>query len=78
MVVGGAVAGHKAAAEQPQQQAGEEQRQSGETAAEQSAAEPASTMDEKLARVAQLAELHESGTLTDEEFAEQKAQILGS
>jgi hypothetical protein len=83
-VVGGAVVGsaaaankNKAAAEQAQQQRQEEQQQSVAAAAGQPAVE-AQTMDEKLATVAKLAELHKAGTLTDEEFAQQKAQILGS
>ena len=78
-VVGGAVVGsavaankNKAAAEQAQQQ------KSVEAAPEQPAAEAPQTMDEKLATVAKLAELHKSGALTDEEFTQQKAQILGS
>jgi len=80
-VVGSAVAGNKnkAAAEQAQQQREEdEQRQSAEAAAQQPAVEPQPTMEEKLATVAKLAEPHKAGTLTDEEFAQQKAQILGS
>jgi hypothetical protein len=31
-----------------------------------------------LAELKQLSELHESGVLTDEEFAQQKAKILGA
>jgi Short C-terminal domain len=31
-----------------------------------------------LTELKQLSELHESGVLTDEEFAQQKAKILGS
>lgn len=72
-VVAGAVARNRAAGEQ---QPEAEEHQSVEAAAEQPGVEP--TMNEKLASVAKLAELHEAGALTDEEFAQQKAQILGS
>jgi membrane protease subunit (stomatin/prohibitin family) len=58
----GAVAGHRAANEQTQEPAAEEQ--------------PAS--DEQLATIAKLGELHQSGVLTDEEFAQKKAEVLGS
>jgi len=34
-------------------------------------------MDEKLADVKQLAELHASGALTDDEFERQKTLLLG-
>lgn len=37
---------------------------------------PASGEDAKLARLKQLGELKESGVLTDEEFQQQKSQIL--
>jgi hypothetical protein len=69
-IIGGAVARNRAGAEQAQQPEAEGQPQPG--------VESAPAMDEKLAAVAKLGELHESGTLTDEEFAQQKAQILGS
>lgn len=39
---------------------------------------PASDMDAKLAQLKQLGELKTAGVLTDEEFEEQKARILGS
>lgn len=34
--------------------------------------------DDSIARLRQLAELHQSGILSDAEFAEQKARILGA
>jgi hypothetical protein len=37
---------------------------------------PAGLPDEAIVRLKQLAELHQSGILTDAEFAEQKARIL--
>jgi hypothetical protein len=43
------------------------------------AAAPAGlSMDEKIAQLTQLGELQKAGILTDEEFAAQKAKILGS
>ena len=68
-VVGSAVAAnrHNPAADQGQQNEQEQQPVP---------AEPAT--DDKFDTLAKLAELHQSGALTDEEFAQQKAQILGS
>ena len=40
------------------------------------AAEP--TMDEKIHDIEELAKLRDSGALTEEEFAQQKQQILGT
>jgi hypothetical protein len=68
-VAGSVAANRNSAADQQAQQQEVEQPP---------AAEAPPTMDEKLASVAKLAELHTAGTLTDEEFAQQKAQILGS
>ena len=39
---------------------------------------PAPAGDDTIARLQQLASLHSSGALTDEEFAAAKAQVLGS
>lgn len=50
-------------------------RQEQPTAAQPAPAEPAADPIEKLK---QLGELHQSGVLTDEEFATQKAKLLGS
>lgn len=41
------------------------------------AAPAAGGMDDKIEQLKQLGELHEQGILTDEEFAAQKAKILG-
>jgi hypothetical protein len=38
---------------------------------------PADATEDPIARLKQLAELHDQGVLTDEEFAAQKAKILG-
>lgn len=43
-----------------------------------SAPAPASAGDDMLDQLAKLGQLHEAGVLTDEEFAQQKARILGS
>jgi membrane protease subunit (stomatin/prohibitin family) len=40
-------------------------------------AAPAAPTADPIAQLKQLAELHESGVLTDEEFAAQKAKLLG-
>jgi hypothetical protein len=39
---------------------------------------PAAQEDDTLDKLARLGELHQSGVLTDEEFAQQKAKILGA
>ena len=41
------------------------------------AAAPAGGMDDKIEQLKQLGELHQQGILTDEEFAAQKAKLLG-
>jgi len=41
------------------------------------AAAPASGAGDRIAQLQQLAQLHESGVLTDEEFAREKARVLG-
>ena len=38
---------------------------------------PAAPADDQMAKLTQLAELHTSGVLTDEEFAAAKAKLLG-
>ncbi len=39
---------------------------------------PAPAADDTISRLTQLASLHSSGALTDEEFSAAKAQVLGS
>ena len=39
-------------------------------------AAPAGPTDDMIARLTQLGQLHDSGVLTDEEFAQQKARVL--
>ncbi len=41
-------------------------------------AAPAAGASDRIAQLQQLASLHDSGALTDEEFAAAKAQVLGS
>lgn len=41
------------------------------------AAGPTGLTDEKIAQLTRLGELHQAGILTDEEFADQKARLLG-
>ena len=48
------------------------------TGARGRAARAADDEDARLARLERLAELHEKGVLTDEEFAAEKARVLGS
>jgi hypothetical protein len=64
----------KAQAEQPQQQQAQPQ-----PVAQPAPAAPAAGggMDDKIEQLKQLGELHQQGILTDEEFAAQKAKILG-
>lgn len=38
---------------------------------------PAQPADDSIAKLKELGELHQSGVLTDEEFAAQKAKLLG-
>ena len=45
---------------------------------EQAPAAPAPAAADPIAQLKELGELHQSGVLTDEEFAAQKAKILGS
>jgi hypothetical protein len=42
------------------------------------AAGPSGTTSDDIERLKQLGKLHEQGILTDEEFSEQKARILGT
>ena len=61
----------------------EEQAQTSQPEAQQSAPntgqppEPGGLSDAAMQRLEQLGKLHEQGVLTDEEFAQQKAALLG-
>ena len=67
---------------QEQKYAAQDQQAYAEQAAQQQAyaepaAAPAAPEDPKMAQLQQLAALHSSGVLTDEEFAASKAKLLG-
>jgi membrane protease subunit (stomatin/prohibitin family) len=62
-------------AQQEQQQYEEQQRQMAAQAPPQAAA-PAAQEEDPMQRLKKLGELHDSGVLTDEEFASAKAKIL--
>ena len=67
-----------AAYEQQQQQAAMQQAAADAVAAQQAAAPPAAPAgDARIAELQQLAQLKEQGILSDEEFAAEKARILG-
>jgi hypothetical protein len=68
----GAAAGQQGAGEQ-EQQTDEPQEASAPPPAQPSA----DSLDPTVEKIKQLAELHASGALTDEEFAAAKAQALG-
>ncbi len=92
LVAGAAVANHRRRVEQDMYQQGEydQQMQDQQYAAAQPAPPPppapapaapapaAPSMDDKMAELEKLGRLHESGVLTDEEFAAEKAKILNS
>jgi hypothetical protein len=59
-------------AAQDQQQYAQQQ-----AAAPQPAAAPAESENDMIGQLKQLGELHDQGILTDEEFAAQKAKLLG-
>jgi hypothetical protein len=66
---------------QDQKYAAQDQAQYEEQMAQQQAAAPAPAAppaDDKFAQLERLAELQKQGILTDEEFAAEKAKILGS
>lgn len=65
----------KAEQEQAQQQPAP--AQPAPAAAPAPAAPAQDSMEDKIAALKQLGELHEQGILTDEEFAAQKAKLLG-
>ncbi len=87
LVAGAAVANHRRRVEQDMYQQGAYDQgaadQQAMAAQPQQAAPPppapaADPMDAKMAELEKLGRLHESGVLTDEEFAAEKAKILNS
>ena len=71
---------HRERASQEQQDQAYQEGQQSATAAAPAAPAPASDgiTSQDTERLAELGKLHESGVLTDEEFAEQKGRILGT
>ena len=55
----------------------QEQQQYAQQAPPPPAPAPAASGDDMISELKQLAELHDQGVLTDEEFAAQKAKLLG-
>lgn len=91
LVAGAAIANHRRNVEQQQYQQGEmdQATMDQQAMAQPQAAPPPSPapapaapapdpMDAKMAELEKLGRLHESGVLTDEEFAAEKAKILNS
>jgi hypothetical protein len=82
LVAGAAIANHRRSVEQQEYQQGAyDQQVQDEQAPAPAPAAPAAApdpMDVKMAELKKLGDLHESGVLTDEEFAAEKAKILNS
>jgi hypothetical protein len=82
LVAGAAIANHRRSVEQQEYQQGAyDQQVQDEQAPAPAPAAPAAApdpMDAKMAELKKLGDLHESGVLTDEEFAAEKAKILNS
>jgi hypothetical protein len=87
LVAGAAIANHRRSVEQDMYQQGayDQQGVDEQMAAPQQSAPPPppaaaapDPMDAKMAELEKLGHLHDSGVLTDEEFAAQKAKILNS
>ncbi len=76
--VAGGVSRHQQSKQEEQAQAEAYQQQQAYAAAAPAPAPsaPAEGMDDKIAQIKQLAELHDQGILTDDEFATQKAKLL--
>ncbi|EME17185.1 hypothetical protein G419_19745 [Rhodococcus triatomae BKS 15-14] len=63
--------------QQAQEQAYQQQQYAQQAAAQQAAAAPPPAEDELITKLKQLGELHQSGVLSDDEFAAAKAKLLG-
>jgi len=66
-----------ASKDQQQQQEQYDQQQYEQQQAPEPEAPPADDMDSKIAQIQKLGQLKDQGLLTEEEFAAQKAKILG-
>ena len=76
MKMGQQQAAHQQQAQAQQQAAVEQAKQEGAAQAQATAA-PAGMDDATIAQLKQLADLHTSGVLSDEEFAAAKKKVLG-
>src|SRR5207247_5855567 len=82
-VGGGAYVAGKHRAQSQEREAEQDQRLSGLESEQQAAPAPAPPPDaggissQAMERLEQLGKLHEQGVLTDEEFAHEKAKVLG-
>jgi hypothetical protein len=69
---------HRARAqEEEEQQAYDAQQQAYNAGAQDATAAPTGITSDDTARLGELGRLHDQGVLTDEEFSQQKAKILG-
>ncbi len=76
--IGGvAYAGAKAGTNKAMQQAEPQAQPAQPTQAPTPAAAPVQGASDRISQLQQLASLHDSGALTDEEFAREKTRILG-
>ena len=75
MMVAGGLAYERGRNEQADQDQGYER--AGRSAARPSAAGPGSPAEDATSEIERLASLHDSGALSDDEFAAAKAKILG-
>lgn len=73
--VAGGVSRHQQSKQDEKAQAQAYQQEQGAAAPAHVA--PTEGMDDKIAQIKELAELHDQGILTDDEFAAQKAKLLG-
>jgi Short C-terminal domain len=75
-VVGGVSRHQSQRADEQDQLAAAQQQQA--AAQQQPVPQPAAAQDDTMAKIRELGEMRSEGLLTDEEFAAQKARILGS
>jgi hypothetical protein len=76
--VAGGVSRHQQSRQDEKAQAeAYQQEQASATAPAPAPEAPADDMTDKIAQIKQLAELHDQGILTDDEFGAQKAKLLG-
>ncbi len=76
--VSGRVSQHSANKAAQQEQAAAYQQQQQEAARQQAVPPPATAPDDRIAKIKELGEMKSQGLLTDEEFAAEKARVLGT